>query len=126
MQKDRDVRERRRWSAEEKRELLERWKASGEPASEFARKEGLSPGNLWRWQRDGVEAEPEPAPRARAAITFAPVQVSRAGAAVVSNGVGRPWLEVVVHDGLRVRVLEGADMDAASRFVLALSGRAAC
>jgi transposase-like protein len=122
MQQDRTVRRRRRWSAEEKRSLLDAWRASGLSAREFSRREGLQKTSLWRWSRDQRLGESEP--RKKASITFAPVHVANSGARPISS-VERVVAEVVVRD-VRVRVLDGADAVQVAGLVKALTGGSTC
>jgi transposase-like protein len=121
MQQDRMVRRRRRWSAEEKRSLLEAWRVSGLSAREFSRREGLQKASLWRWRRELELAKSEPR-KLKAAITFAPVHV--AGLRPVS-AAERVVAEVIVRE-MRVRVLDGADAAQVAGLVKALLGGLSC
>lgn len=111
-----EKRKRKRWSAEEKRALLVRWRASGLSARQFAPREGVSPANLLRWRGSAV-ATPQ-----RGTVKFTPVQVvktesTRAGEQTPPRAV----LELVLHGSARVRVLDGADVRMVSELVLAVA-----
>jgi transposase-like protein len=123
MQQDKVVRRRRRRSAEEKRSLLDAWRASGLSAREFSRREGLQKTCLWRWSREpGLAASETRKPTA--SITFAPVHVASAAVRPTSS-VERVVAEVLVRD-LRVRVVDGADVTQVASLVKALTGGSAC
>lgn len=123
MQQERTVRRRRRWSTEEKRCLLEAWRASGLSAREFSRVEGVQKTSLWRWAREPRLAE-RATGAAKAAIKFAPVHIASEAPKPVSSRE-RVVAEVIVHD-VRVRVLEGAEASQIVSLVKALTGVLAC
>jgi transposase-like protein len=110
-----EKRKRKRWSAEEKRALLVRWRASGLSARQFAPREGVSPANLLRWRSSAV-ATPE-----RGAVKFTPVQVVKTESLRAEQTPTRAVLELVLHGGARVRVLDGADVRMISELVLAVA-----
>jgi transposase-like protein len=121
MQQDRMVRRRRRRSAEEKRSLLESWRASGLSAREFCRREGVQKASLWRWRRE-LEVSESEARKSKASITFAPVHVASLRPVSTTE---RVVAEVVVRE-MRVRVLDGADAAQVADLVKALLGGVAC
>ena len=122
MQESKAVRRRQRRSDEEKRSLLEAWRASGLSAREFSRREGLQQTSLWRWNRAPGQVAVE-ARKPKTSITFAPVHVAMAAKSRLLEE--RVVVEVVVHD-VRVRVLDGADAAQVARLVRALTGGLAC
>jgi transposase-like protein len=123
MQQDKTVRRRQRRSTEEKRSLLEAWRASGLSAREFARRQGIQKTCLWRWSREPLLTGSSTA-QPKTSITFAPVHVASEQPKLVSTD-GRVVAEVVVRD-VRVRVLEGADASQIVSLVKALTGGLAC
>lgn len=93
-------------SAEEKRELVSGWHASGLSLTRFARKHGLSPTSLRQWSR-----ALEPSPLATTAF----VQVE------LVEPVAAPSLVVeVARSGHRVLVPPGFDAGELQRLVRAL------
>jgi transposase-like protein len=123
MQQDKTVRRRRRRSVEEKRSLLDAWRASGLSAREFSRREGIQKTCLWRWSREPRLTESSTA-QPKNSITFAPVHVAREQRKGVSTDE-RVMAELVVHS-VRVRVLDGADASQIVSLVKALAGGLAC
>ena len=115
---------RSRWSAEEKRALLQKWQASGLSARKFGVREGISAANLLRWRgSDAPLARPQRRPRAT--VKFAPVTVAKTETSQRGDDASsRAVLEFVLHGGARVRVLEGADARMVSELVLAVARRA--
>ena len=114
-----EKRKRKRWSAEEKRALLVRWRASGLSARQFAPREGVSPANLLRWRTSAVATVATPQ---RGTVKFTPVQVVKTESSRVAEQTPtRAVLELVLHGGARVRVLDGADVRMVSELVLAVA-----
>lgn len=124
MQAEGERRRRRQWSAEEKRDLLERWKASGLGAQEFAAREGVARHNLFRWRRSGEPRVRKP----RSTVTFTPVKVLPSAPRAREDVASTPGLalEVELPSGVRVRVYRGADVRAAKELLGALFGRRSC
>lgn len=88
-----------RWSAEEARVALDRWRASGLTLAEYCRRRGLRAKRLSRWrQRLGCEAEGE-------ADGFSGRGASWVEATVMGVGAG-PAVVVMVGDGARIEVGE--------------------
>ncbi|MGV1030505.1 MAG: IS66 family insertion sequence element accessory protein TnpA [Dermatophilaceae bacterium] len=107
---------RKRRSAEQWGEIVERWRASGESAREFATHEGVVPGTLSWW---GNRLKTDVARRARVAkgTEQAFTQLRVTGSSSSSSG-GR--VEVVTPSGLVVRVtgaVSEADLVAVLRAV---------
>jgi hypothetical protein len=107
---------RKRRSAEQWREIVERWRASGESAREFAAREGEVAGTLSWWGKRLKTEEPR---RARVAKGTGPTftQLRVRGSSSSSSG-GR--VEVVTPSGLVVRVtgaVSEADLVAVLRAV---------
>jgi len=121
----REKRRRRRWSEEEKRTLVQRWKASGLSARDFAIQEGLSASNLSNWsspRRSSAAREGTRSNKPVRTVTFAPVEVAKTPSQADDAG-SRVQLELVVGSA-RVLVFEGADARMVSELVLAVAGRA--
>jgi hypothetical protein len=96
--------------------IAEEFEASGLTQREFAQRRGLRLSTLQSWvyrRRRQVGAVAEPA------VRLLPVQVSRAPVS------GEIALEVIIANGVRLRVSPGTDVDYVARLVAAL-GRAAC
>jgi transposase len=88
------------------RDLITRWKVSGQTAAAFCAAHRVSQATFYSWRKRLAAHSPEttaPAP------TFAPVRV-----------VPDPTAEVVLPSGLVVRVPVGADQAAVARLVAAL------
>ena len=116
-----EKRRRRRWDAEEKRRLVERWKASGLSARECAVQEGLPASNLSKWskpRRDAATRRGKTKPLRT--VTFASVQVPKKPSLHKEAG-GHVQLELVLGSA-RVRVFAGADARMVSELVLAVAG----
>src|SRR5688500_2461327 len=100
----------RRRTADEWREIVERWRSSGRSKEDYARKLGVSPITLgwWQWKLAGEPPEPT-TPR------FADVVV------VQTAYEPKPAPDLVVEIGeLRVRVPSGFDAGELRRLVSAL------
>jgi transposase len=91
---------RKRRSEEQWREIVGRWRASGESAREFAAREGVVSGTL-SWWGNRLKAElPRRARESKAKVqAFAPLRVTSSSS---SSATGR--VEVVTPRGLVVRV----------------------
>ena len=99
------------------REILGAWEASGQSVAAFCRREGLVPGNFYRWKRRlGNGALQRGSSRGKVQTggadgpkTFLPVAVRQSsGEHPASPGAGR--LAILTAQGARVEV--GADFDA--------------
>ena len=89
---------RKRRSEEQWREIVARWRASGESAREFAAREGLVAGTL-SWWGNRLKADAPRRAREAESQAFAPLRVTSSSS---SSGGGR--IEVVTPSGLVVRV----------------------
>ena len=87
------ARRRRRFSPEEKADILERFRASGLSQVKFAAKEGIAVGTLIRWLRDEREKQADQP-------GISAVELGRLG----SLGTPAAWAEVVRPDGWSVRL----------------------
>jgi len=116
-----EVRRQRR-NASQQAKLLEQWSKSGESAERFASRVGVTPATLRRWRSGAASDALQVAPAARdknsktePASMFARVQVvetpSHAGGLV----------EVVMRDGIMLRVHGAVDADTLSAVLGALS-----
>src|SRR5262249_29433293 len=96
------------------RDLLARWKASGQPVVAFCTRHGVRPASFYAWRRklaaapSDTNSSPTPAPK------FAAVHV-----------VPEATVEVLLPGGLVARVPTGVDPTAVARLVAAL-GRQPC
>jgi transposase-like protein len=116
-----EKRARHRWSADEKRTMVQKWQASGLSARKFGVREGISAANLLRW-RDAHATAERPQRSRRATVKFAPVRVAKVETErAADDASSRAVLELVLHGGARVRVLEGADVRMVSELVLAVA-----
>lgn len=119
-----EERRRRRFREDEKRDVLARWKASGLGAKSFARQEGMSAANLWRWKEALSESEKAETSKLarRATISFAPVRVSEKR----EREDAETCAEIVMDGRVRVRVFAGADMSVIGALVRELSRWQSC
>lgn len=102
------------------KELLERWRSSGESAAAFCRRQGIAPQKLSYWKRSLGRPSRRAARPARAAHSgFVPVQLVE-GPAEAAGGS----LEIVLGNGWRVLVREGVSPELLAEVVAAL--RQAC
>src|SRR2546421_8564933 len=71
---------RRRWSEEEKLQLVEEACRPGHSVSQVARQRGINASQLFAWRRQalakGLVSDNRPEPKAVPALTFAPVNVT--------------------------------------------------
>ena len=114
---------RQRLSDDEKRDVLARWKASGLGAKRFARQEGMSAANLWRWTDALGERSTESRDTTkRASISFAPVSVIAKNVHVDSNA----RIEVVIDERIVIRIVGGADAATVGALVRELARVSSC
>ena len=93
---------------------VERWSKSGKTADEFAAGEGLTAKQLvwWRWK---LGAERAAAPKDAVAPSFLPVRVVEPRAAPVLRSA---LIEIVLPNGLVVRVAPGFDLEALTHVLM--------
>ncbi len=110
---------RRRWTIEQKRQLVWEGLNSGQPLSRFARQRGIAPSAAYRWLQEfarPVLTAPPPA----AEPAFAEVQVA-APASPVPTATSAPQLiEIELAGGRRIRVGDTVDVDALRRIIAVL------
>lgn len=126
---------RRRWSEEEKLQLVEEACRPGHSVSQVARARGINASQLFAWRRQavakGLVSDNRPEPSAVPALTFAPVTVAEEEATEGSNDEKRParrrkvprgsaTIEIELKSGDRVRVEGSADAALVGRIVAAL------
>lgn len=100
------------WSAADARAVLVEQVASGLSLSEFARREGIDEGRLYKWRRQlGEHAEP---PRVAARAAAPAVIELRAGPRPAER------VEVVLTSGVTLRVTETIEPTALARLIAAL------
>ena len=97
---------RRRWSAEQKAEIVAESYAGGESVSAVARRHGLTAQQLFAWRRAASRRAEEGA--GEDPLTFAPVMVD-AGLSRRSTRSVRPMIEIVI-GATTIRVPSGADL----------------
>jgi transposase-like protein len=124
MSQERAKRRRVRRSAEERQALVAAWQSSGLSASAFERREGLTPWSLARWKRRAETKASRAKPEPRPSISFAPVHITKSQAKTVV--VERMLAEVLIGHDVRVRVVDGADLEQVTLLVRALAGGLAC
>ena len=125
---------RRRWSDEEKLQLVSEACQPGNSVSQVARQRGISASQLFGWRRQalakGLITDNRSAPSATPALTFCPVEVAEASAPPDAGEEVRParrrkaartWgtIEIAFKSGDQVRV-EGADVSLVARIISAL------
>lgn len=123
MSQERSARRRTRRSTEEKQALIAAWRASGLSARAFEEREGVRTSCLWRWKKALSEAKA--APRARPSVTFAPVHVVKDAESKAASSE-RVIAEVALGHDIRLRVVDGADVEQVARLVRALGGGVTC
>lgn len=125
---------RRRWSEEEKRQLVEEACRPGHSVSQVARQRGINPSQLFTWRRQarakGLISDARSGPSVAPALTFTPVKVVEKPAAAVrqdarparrrSSPPGLAVIEIELKSGERVRVEVPADADLVAGIVMAL------
>jgi transposase-like protein len=97
------------WSAADARAVFVEQVASGLSLSEFARREGIDPGRLYRWRRElgeTLKRPTVPAPPAVIELRAAPRSPER--------------VEIVLASGVTLRVTETIDAAALARLIAAL------
>ena len=122
---------RRRFSEQERKQLIAAWRESGMSAAKFSERAGVNKSNLWRWASEFETTTP---PRRTTAVRqakprFIELRVNqpmeRVDAAVSADGHA-PLVDVTGPLGMRVRVYAGADVETLSRLLAALSAGARC
>ena len=126
---------RRRWSEEEKLQLVEEACRAGCSVSQVARQRGINASQLFAWRRQalakGVVSDNRTEPSAVPALTFAPVNVAEEVAAADAGEEARParrrkvargsaTIEIELKSGDRVRVEGCADAALVVRIVSTL------
>ena len=126
---------RRRWSEEEKLQLVDEACRPGHSVSQVARERGINASQLFAWRRqalaNGLISDNRSEPGAAPALTFAPVKVVEESAAPESREEVRParrrkvhrgsaTIEIEFKSGDRVRVEGSADAALVARIVSAL------
>ena len=120
---------RRRWSEEEKLQLVEEACRPGHSVSEVARRRGINASQLFGWRRQalakGLITDNRSEPSTAAALTFAPVKVAEepvtADAGEERRGTRTSaTIEIDLKNGDRVRVEGCADAGLVVRIVSAL------
>jgi transposase len=126
---------RRRWSNEEKLQLVEEACRPGHSVSQVARQRGISASQLFGWRRQalakGLITDNRSELSAAPALTFAPVEVAEEPAAACDEGEGRParrrkasrtssTIEIELKSGDRVRVEGCTDASLVARIISVL------
>lgn len=104
---------RRYWREGDARILVDAWKRTGEPLTQFAQRHGVDPKRLARWATRLKKAE-------SGALRFHPVRLTRT--AEVAAGP----IEIEFRDGCRVRVERGFETEDLRRVLAVLGERATC
>jgi transposase len=126
---------RRRWSEEEKLQLVAEACRPGNSVSQVARERGINASQLFAWRRQalakGLITDNRSEPTAAAALTFAPVAVAAEPARADAEEQVRPprrrksvrvWgsIEIELKSGDRVRVEGAADAGVVARIISVL------
>jgi transposase len=121
---------RRRWSEEEKLQLVEEACRPGQSVSQVARQRGINASQLFAWRRQalakGLVTDNRSEPNAVAALTFAAVKVAEESREEVRPARrrkvsrGSATIEIELKSGDRVRVEGSADAALVARIVSAL------
>src|SRR5712691_9267547 len=126
---------RRRWSDEEKLQLVSEACGPGNSVSQVARQRGIGASQLFGWRRQalakGLITDHRSAPSAAPALTFAPVEVAEQPAIADAGEEVRParrrkatrtsgTIEIALKSGDQVRVEGCADAGLVARIISAL------
>jgi len=126
---------RRRWSEEEKLQLVAEACRPGHSVSQIARRRGINASQLFAWRRQalarGLITDNRCAPSAAPALRFAPVEIVEEPTTEVADEKVRPArrrkgprasgvIEIELASGDRVRVEGCADASLVARIVCAL------
>jgi transposase len=125
---------RRRWSEEEKLQVVEEACRPGHSVSQVARQRGINPSQLFTWRRQarakGLISDARSGPSVAPALTFTPVKVVEEPAAAVKENIrpalrrtpsrGSAAIEIELKSGERMRVEVPADVDLVAGIVAAL------
>jgi transposase len=126
---------RRRWSEEEKLQLVEEACRPGYSVSQIARQHGINAGQLFTWRRQarakGLVSDARSKPNVAPALTFTPVKVAEEPTASDPSGAvqsvrrrnlsrGLARIEIELRSGERVHVEVPADADLVASIVVAL------
>lgn len=112
----REVAGRRYWREAEARIVVEAWRRSGDPLSEFAKSHGIRRGRVVRWA-SRLRRKITPAP-----VRFFPVHLSGCETA---NSDG-PQIEIELGGGRRVRVAPGFAAEDLRRVLAVLAESTRC
>jgi transposase len=123
---------RRRWSDEEKLQLVSEACQPGNSVSQVARQRGINASQLFGWRRQalakGLISDNRSAPSSAAALTFSPIEVveeeaspdalrpARRRKAARTSGT----IEIALKSGDQVRVEGSADVGLVARIISAL------
>jgi transposase len=126
---------RRRWSDEEKLQLVSEACQPGNSVSQVARQRGISASQLFGWRRQalakGLITDNRRAPSVAPALTFSPVEVAEEAASPAAREEVRParrrkaarssgTIEIAFKSGDQVRVEGWADVSLVARIISAL------
>lgn len=126
---------RRRWSDEEKLQLVSEACQPGNSVSQVARQRGINASQLFGWRRQalaqGLISDNRSAPSAAPALTFSPVEVAEDPATSDAGEEVRParrrkaarasgTIEIALKSGDHVRVEGCADVSLVARIISAL------
>jgi hypothetical protein len=93
------------------RDLIDRWKTSGQSIAAFCAAQRVSQATFYAWRKRLTSHSPRTTSPPSPTSTFAPMRI-----------VPDPTAEVILPSGLVVRVPVGADAAAVARLVTALQG----
>ena len=126
---------RRRWSDEEKLQLVSEACQPGKSVSQVARQRGISASQLFGWRRQalakGLITDNRSAPSSAPALTFSPIEVVEEEARPDAREEVRParrrkaartsgTIEIALKSGDQVRVEGSADVGLVARIISAL------
>jgi transposase len=126
---------RRRWSDEEKLQLVSEACQPGNSVSQVARQRGINASQLFGWRRQalakGLISDNRSAPSSAPALTFSPIEVVEEEASPATREEVRPTrrrkaartsgtIEIALKSGDQVRVEGSADVGLVARIISAL------
>lgn len=113
---------RRRWSAEERGQILEETRSA--PVSVVARKHGIAASLVFRWRRQaGIGSKRRVESSATAFVPVVTLPAVPASADLPAHGKDRGVIEIELGRGRLVRVHGGVDADALRHVLAVLDGR---
>jgi transposase-like protein len=117
---------RRRYSEQERQQLVGAWHSSGESAARYGRRVGVNPSNLVRWATTAEGREGKARPGERARRGFVELCAASTQSDAPRGDRDGVQFEVECPTGIRIRVFRDTAPEAIARLVGALGGAESC